>query len=113
MAGDNRAPLDFDDIDIAELTSSKAKRLSEKEQHEIYAGSEKIGFVSRQGSRKRVSPYTSQFGGKCRDGMKQLFQTVATRMNLYDTEALELAILALIEKEGFADLKAKYEDLTK
>lgn len=114
MKNAERAPLILDDdIDLSELTSTNSKRLTPKEQSEVYAGSEKIGFVSRQSSRKRVSPYTAQFGGKCRVGMKALFQTIATEMDKYDTETLELAILALIEKEGLEHLKVQYEELVK
>lgn len=63
-------------------------------------------------ARRRVSPYKSQFGGKCREGMKPLFQEVAERMDIHDTQALELAIEALIKQNGYDDLLTQFKELT-
>ena len=38
---------------------------------------------------------------------------IGGRMGGYDTQTLELAILALLEKEQFEDLKRRYEELVK
>jgi len=85
-----------------------------EQQQQIMDTSTASGFVSREPTprrRRRRTPYTAQFGGKCRGGMKPLFQEVADRLELHDTQTLEAAILALIEKEGFDDLKQRYKEL--
>lgn len=114
--GDKRAHLSFDDdeqIDLEELTGAQQRPKSSKEDiKRIDKVSEKAGFVSREPKkRRRVSPYSAQFGGKCREGMKELFQEIGERMGVYDTQTLESAIFALIEKQGFDDLKEKYNKL--
>jgi hypothetical protein len=81
----------------------------------IKAG-EQHGFVSRESKpapkrRRKVSPYTAQFGGKCRPGMKELFQKIGDELNCYDTETLEEAILALIEKKKLKHFKEEYQSL--
>lgn len=113
-----RTSLGLDDnnqIDLEELTGVGQRPAPTPEQQKaIFKAGEKQGFVSRQPTkRRRVSPYQAQFGGKCREGMKPLFQEVADRLGVHDTQALELAISALIEKHGFEDLLAKYQELTK
>ena len=112
-----RTSLDFGDdlIDLNELTGGQRPVLTKKEQKAFLDAGEKTGFVSREPTKKRrkVSPYSAQFGGRCREGIKALFQEIADRLNLYETQTLELAILALIEKEGFDDLKKRYEYLVK
>lgn len=119
MSNRKRASLGLDDekeqIDLEELTgvTHRVPPTDAQQQQFMEAGAAR-GFVSReppQRRRRRRSPYTAQFGGKCREGMKSLFQDVAERLDLRDTQALEEAILALIEKEGFDDLKQRYEDL--
>lgn len=117
--GKERARVSFDDdetqIDLEELAASTHKKKpTAKQQNAITREAEKTGFVSRQPKKRRkVSPYTAQFGGKCREGMKDLFQDIGSRLDKYDTETLELAILALIEKENLKDLKEKYFQITK
>ena len=107
--------LDDEPIDLEELTGTQQRPvITPEKQKEILKAGEKTGFVSRQPTRRRkVSPYTAQFGGRCREGMKGIFQEIGERMGLYDNQTLELAILALIEKEGYTDLKKKYEELVK
>lgn len=107
--------LEDETIDLEELTSIKSKGNLTKEQiKKVDIEAEKLGFISRQPKKRRKkSPYTAQFGGKCREGMKELFQDIAERMDLYDTKTLELAILALIEKQGFEDLMEQYKNLVK
>lgn len=101
-------------IDLAEFAGmTKKKEVTDKDFKAILKAGEKTGFVRRLPVRRRKSPYTTQFGGKCREGMKPLFQELAARLDLYETQALERAILALIEKEGFEDLKAQYTELVK
>jgi len=118
MSNNERTSLGLDtenQIDLEELTGTMPRQKpTAQQQNDIYKAGEKAGFVSRQPTRRRkVSPYSAQFGGRCREGMKALFQEVGENMDSYDNVTLELAILALIEKEGFDDLKAKYEEITK
>ncbi|WP_155326398.1 hypothetical protein [Desulfosarcina ovata] len=108
--------LEDDQIDLEELTGIGQERpqLSEKQQKALIKAGEKTGFVSRKPTvRRRISPYSAQFGGKCREGIKPLFREIASRLDIYENQAIELAILALIEKEGFEDLKAQYMELVK
>lgn len=113
-----RSSLGLDDdnqIDLEELTGARQRPAPTAEQTKaIMKAGEAQGFVSRQPTKRRkVSPYTAQFGGRCREGMKALFQDIGERLGQYDNNTLEAAILALIEKECLDDLKAKYEELTK
>ncbi len=74
----------------------------------------KLGFTSRQPTRKftrRRSPYTEQCNLKMRSGMRDIFQEIGDRLEMFDQETLERAILALVEKEGFDDLLAEYENV--
>jgi len=107
--------LDDDPIDLDEFTDLvKRPAPTKKQLQAIMKAGQQQGFVSREArKRRRVSPYQSQFGGKCRDGMKQLFQEVAERLDIHDTQALELAIEALIKQHQYDDLLAKYQALTK
>ena len=117
--GDTRAHINFDDeddIDLASLTGSITQpKPTVAQQKAIIAEARKTGFVSRQPKkmgRRRTSPYTAQFGGKCREGMKPLFQEIGEALDCQDTLTLELAILALLEKEGLYELIKKYNKLT-
>ena len=118
MSNDNQQRtslgLDDDPIDLEEFTTVVQRPApTKKQQQAIMKAGEQQGFVSRQPKkRRRVSPYQSQFGGKCRHGMKELFQEVAERLDIHDTQALELAIEALIKQNQYDDLLAKYQELT-
>ena len=106
--------LEEDAISIEELATANQQNVkpTPKQQAKIYKEAEKLGFVSRQPiKRRKVSPYTDQFGGKCREGMKALFQDIGEHLGCYNTETLERAILALIEKEGLDDLAKRYKSL--
>ena len=113
--GLNDEDQDEKQIDLEELTGTGHRPAPTPEQQKaIMKAGEAQGFVSRQSTkRRRISPYQAQFGGKCRVGMKGLFLEVAERLDKDNTEALELAICALIEKHGYEDLLAKYQELTK
>ncbi len=77
---------------------------------------EASGFVSRQPKKRRKkkrSPYVVQTNLKTRLGMKELLQTLSDTLDINDQETLELAILALLEKEGFKNLIKEYKELTK
>lgn len=107
--------LDDDPIDLEEFTEVVKRPAPTKQQQQaIMKAGEQQGFVSREAKkRRRVSPYQLQFGGKCRAGMKPLFQEVAERLDIHDTQALEMAIEALIKENHYDDLLAKYQELTK
>ena len=45
--------------------------------------------------------------------MKELFQDIGEYKKCYDTQTLEFAILALIEKEDLEDMKIRYLELLK
>jgi len=116
MPSQQRPSLGLDDdtlIDIEELAGARQRETPTLEQQEaIMKVGKTQGFVSRQPmKRRRISPYQAQFGGKCRAGMKALFQEVADRLRIHDTQALELAIQALIEKNGYDDLSVEYQKL--
>jgi len=109
-----RASIGLDDekIDIEELIvkDQKPHKLTSEQQKNMEKEGRKLGFVSRQPKkRRRVSLYTAQFGGKCREGMKDLFQDIGEHLGCYDTETLEKAILALIQKEGLEDLEKRFQ----
>jgi hypothetical protein len=115
---DKRETRSFDDdeqIDLEDLTGGISQPLAtEKQRKAVKAVAERSKFSSREPKKRRkVSPYTAQFGGKCRESMKDVFQGIGEHMGWYDTETLERAILALIEKEGLEDLKKKYIELVK
>ena len=108
--------LDDDQIDLEELTGTQKEAApvnKEKLKKTLAEVGAQTGFVSREPRRRpRRTPYTAQFGGKCREGMKPLFQEIGDKLECYDTETLELAILALIEKEGLTEIEKKFRKLT-
>jgi hypothetical protein len=106
--------LEDDQIDLEELTGGAPQAApvdKDKLRKSLDKVGEKTGFVSREPRRRRRSPYTAQFGGKCREGMKALFQEIGEELGCYDTETLERAILALIEKEKLTAIQKEYEKL--
>ncbi len=108
--------LDEEPIDLQDLIvkGKKPHRITLEQQKTMEIEGEKLGFVSREPKkRRRVSPYTAQFGGKCREGMKDLFQDIGAHMNCYDTETLEKAILALLEKEKLYELQKRFKKIVK
>lgn len=112
-----RAPLNLDDeLDLSGFEPKQKNQRTKTEQRTIEAVAKKSGFISRQPKkrhRRRVSPYTDQLGVKVRQGMKELFQAVGERMEVYDHTTFERALLALIEQEGYSDLKKQFTEITK
>ena len=108
-----------DDIDLSELIpkyNEKTSPMTQQQKDILLSEGAKHGFVSREPTvqrRRRVSPYTAQFGGKCRPAVKVLFQEAGTRMNCYDTITLEKAIEALLEKENYIDLLDEFRKIVK
>lgn len=45
--------------------------------------------------------------------MKTLFQDIGEHMGCYDTETLEKAILALLEKENLYELQKRFKEITR
>ena len=108
--------LDENQIDLQELVikGEQSHKLTPDQQKIMEREGAKLGFVSRQPKkRRRVSPYTAQFGGKCREGMKTLFQDIGEHMGCYDTETLEKAIFALLEKENLYELQKRFKEITR
>jgi hypothetical protein len=117
--GNKRAHIYFDDeeeIDLVSLVgNTEQPKPTVKQQKAVVKEAKKTGFVSREPKkmgRRRTSPYNAQFGGKCRGGMKLLFQEIGEALDCQDTVTLELAIQALLEKEGLDELLNKYNELT-
>jgi hypothetical protein len=115
--GKARTPVNFssEEVDLSDLSgkTNQLKPTSEQER-KIKLQATESGFISRERKkmgRPRNSPYTAQFGGRCREGMKPLFQEIGEALHCQDTVTLELAILALIEKEGLDNLLIKYKEL--
>lgn len=73
-----------ENIKLKDLTNHPTKALPKSEQKKVVkAVAEKSNFPSREPKKRRkVSPYTTQFGGKCRDGMKELFQDIGEYKNV-------------------------------
>ncbi len=108
--------LDEEQIDIQDLVIKRQQphKLTHDQQIAMEREGAKLGFVSRQPKkRRRVSPYTAQFGGKCREGMKDLFQDIGEHLGCYDTVTLEKAIYALLEKENLYELQKRFKKITK
>ena len=105
-----------DEIDLADLVrNTDFEKPTLDQQKAISEEAKKTGFISREPrkmGRPRTSPYKAQFGGRCREGMKELFKEIGMRLNTHDTVTLELAILALIEQEHLDDIKVMYENIT-
>ena len=106
---------DAQPVDIGALAGAKRRPAPTATQRAALkqAGAEQRFPGRRSGAapRRRVSPYRAQFGGKCRPGMKALFQETAARLDVHDTVALELAIRALIEAHGHEDLLERWREL--
>jgi hypothetical protein len=72
------------------------------------------GFISRQPRKKRSrTKYTAQLNIKVREGIKPLFQEIGAHLETFDNETFELALLALIEKEGTKEYLALFKEFTK
>ncbi len=103
-------------IDLEELAQTNASNVkpSSDLKNALEKEGEKYGFISRQANRRptrKRSPYIVQNNVKMRIGMKELFQEVSARLETYDQETLELALLSLIEKEGLDDLRSHFHQL--
>src|SRR5688572_10602927 len=112
--GNQRAGLDLDNIDIEELAGKgRGTHKPSVDPARIQEVAEQSGFISRQPQKKRrqrkKSPYTEQLCVRVRPGMKGLFQDMADLMDTRDHTAFERALLALIEKNGTAELMQQYK----
>ncbi|MFA5924366.1 MAG: hypothetical protein WC856_24255 [Methylococcaceae bacterium] len=109
-----REALNLDDtIDLEELTQKRPlpKHIGKAEIKEIAT---QTGFISRQPRKKRSrTKYTAQLNIKVREGIKPLFQEIGAHLETFDNETFELALLALIEKEGTKEYLALFKELAK
>ena len=100
-----------------DLTDFKPKNKDSQIKHvnnDIEEIGAELGFVRREVTkqrRKRKSPYQAQANIKCREGIKELFQVIGDKLDVYDHTTFERAILALIEKEKLKDLEARYHEV--
>lgn len=113
-----RASLNLDDdLDLSGFTPKQQKPQEKPDYKTIESVAEQSGFVSRESKRRRRkrprSPYQAQLNLKCREGVKTLFQALGERLEVHDHTTFEQALLALIEKQGYADLEAQFRGLTK
>ena len=108
--------LEDDQIDLEELTSPPQAPPSDEEFKRMQKVGERFGFVDRSPKVKKTryrSPYVIQHNSKMRIGMKELLGDLTSNIGARsDQETLELAILALIEKEGDKELLQKYKEIT-
>lgn len=116
--GKERAHLSLDDdLDISEFQPAKKADHNDNDLKELEKVAEHYGFVSRkhksQRRRKPRSPFRNQLNLKCRDNIKELFQDLGEQMGIHDHTTFELALLALIEKNGSEELLQRYRDITK
>jgi len=113
-----RAHVSFNDeqIDIEDLVGVKPQpKVTEQQKQSIAKNAEETGFLSREVIQKKPklrSPYVIQKNIKMRIGMAELLAELATKIGAgSDQEALERAVLALIEKEKLNDLQNQYNRL--
>jgi hypothetical protein len=113
-----RASLNLtdDDLDLSGFAPRREKKRERSDPKTIETIAEQSGFISREGKRRRKrqrSPYQTQLNLKCREGIKTLFQELSDRLDVHDHTTFEQALLALIEKQGYSDLEARFRELTK
>lgn len=112
-----RAHLNLnDDLDLSSFTPKPKGKAEKPDIKALESVAEQSGFISREAKRRRKrqrSPYQAQLNLKCREGVKALFQELGDRLNVHDHTTFEQALLALIEKQGYSDLEARFKELTK
>ena len=113
--GEERASVFDDDsqIDLEKLVGKGSTNKPPIDPEKVQEVASQSGFTSRQAKKRRVkrrSPYTVQANLKTRLGMKELLQDLSDRLDKYDQETFELALLALMEKEGMTDLIERYKE---
>jgi hypothetical protein len=113
-----RAHLNLDDdLDLSGFEPKQKGRGEQKPDMKVLQTvAEQAGFPSREPRRRRRrqrSPYQAQLNLKCREDIKSLFHAIGDRMDLLDHTTFELALLALLEKQGYSDLIFQYKDITK
>jgi hypothetical protein len=113
-----RASLNLtdDDLDLSGFAPRGERKRERPDPKTIEIVAEQSGFISREGKRRRKrqrSPYQAQLNLKCREGIKTLFQELGDCLDVHDHTTFEQALLALIEKQGFSDLEARFRELTR
>lgn len=105
-----------DNLDLSGFAPKEGKNRERPDPKTIEIIAEQSGFTSRVGKRRRKrqrSPYQAQLNLKCREDIKTLFQELSDRLDVHDRTTFEQALLALIEKQEYFDLKARFRELTK
>ena len=112
-----RLSIDDDQIDLEELTTPPQAPPSDEEYRRMKKAGEQFGFVDRSAKVKKHrsrSPYVIQHNSKMRIGMKELLADLTASIGAKsDQETLEIAIVALIEREDNKVLLKKYKDIAK
>lgn len=123
MTNDKRPSLSLDDdIDISSLVKpSNTVKTSPETIDALVEEGKKTGFVSREAkeseqgttrSRRKVSPYTVQKNIKMRVGMADLLEEITYSLDSHSDQAtVEVAILALIQKEELTELEKKFHEI--
>jgi len=112
-----RAHLNLDaDLGLSDFEPQQKGRGGET--HDMKAAlqtvAEQSGFPSREPRRRRKrqrSPFQAQINLKCREDIKSLFHALGDRLEVHDHTTFELALLALLEKQGYSDLITQYRDI--
>lgn len=112
-----RARLNLDDdLDLSSFAPKQKKERNRLDPKTLEAVAEQSGFISREAKgrrrKRRRSPYQTQLNLKCREAMKLLFQELGDRLDIHDHTTFERALLALIEKHSYTDLRAKFREIT-
>ena len=113
-----RETKSFDDeeqIDLEELTGATTQSKPANEQAVVQAVAQESSFASRGDTQKKPrkrSPYVIQKNMKMRIGMPELLAALTKKVKAgSDQETIEIALGALIEREGLEALKTRYEKL--
>jgi hypothetical protein len=112
-----RAHLNLDDdLGLSDFAPKpKGRGDQEPDMKTVQRVAEQSGFLSREPRRRRKlqrSPFQAQLNLKCREEIKSLFRALGDRLEVHDHTTFELALLALLEKQGYSDLIAQYKDIT-
>lgn len=99
-------------IDLAGIAGQAGQPKPRYTMDEIHRMGEKAGFgfvdrTPRTAKKQRErSPYIVQHNVKLRVGMREVIESIASRLDVSSQVVIERGILALLEKEGFEDIKA-------
>lgn len=114
LALDDLDNNDSSQVDISSLLNNTQNLPRSFDNNLVEKVAEKSGFVSRQPRKRRrlESPYQYQCNLKTREGIKEIFQEIGMRKQIFDHSTFEKAVLALLEKEGMDDLISQFKRIT-